>query len=84
MIYLLDQRKECEKWSRSSWLLDLIAPRAQSSAGASTGKAEFSQGEYFLRSDALQLLGKLMTYNGIKDLHCTIESDADYVNGVAM
>lgn len=61
-----EKEQECEKWSRSSWLLDIVPPWAESSASASRGEAEEGQRECFLRSDALQLLGKFMSYTGLR------------------
>ena len=61
-----EKEQECEKWSRTSWLLGMMAPRAGTCAGASTGEAEVSQWEYFLCSDALQLLGKFVSYTGLR------------------
>lgn len=61
-----EKEQECEKWSRSSWLLDIVPPRAESCVSTSRGEADDGQRECFLHSDALQLLGKLMSYTGLR------------------
>lgn len=63
-----EKEQECEKWSRTSWLSGMMAPRtgAGTCASASMGESEVSPWEHFLCSDALQLPGKLVSYTGLR------------------